>query len=222
MKAIALYSGAHNVTGKKVQKRLDEFKYEYDIINEDDVAGNLDLSQYKLAIFPGGHHVNVGPEGDRKVKEYVKNGGNFLGICAGMHYGCDLKLLDADIMCVRGSGYYEIRIVKKHPATKGYELAPQSPLIHKTWSPVEYSTKGRVHARRGNGGFIIPGNGVEALATYDDSDKYAAIAYGKYGKGKVILMSVHPESSEESDPANKEQGKSALNLFLNAINHLSN
>jgi glutamine amidotransferase-like uncharacterized protein len=221
MKTIALYSGEFSIAGKKVKKRLDEFKFDYNIIDEKDVSKNKGLSKYKLIIFPGGHHVKVGKKGDKNVKEYVRNGGNFLGICAGMHYGCDLKLLDTDIMYMRGSGYYQIRLLKKHPLTEGYELAPKSPLIHKTWSPVEFSTKGRVHTRRGNGGLIIPGKNVDVIATYDDSDKYAAIVSGEFEKGKVVLISPHPESSEEPDKNDKGQGSNALNLFVNTINYLT-
>jgi glutamine amidotransferase-like uncharacterized protein len=89
---------------EKIKEHLQKHGFEFEIIDEVDVANFKKLSGFSLIIFPGGHHVDVGKNGDNNIRKFVRNGGSFLGICAGMHYGCDLKLLDVSIMYMRGKG----------------------------------------------------------------------------------------------------------------------
>jgi glutamine amidotransferase-like uncharacterized protein len=219
-KKTGVYFGSKNISGQRVVDGLLRMKAPFSMVTSDDLKNN-DLNEYSCLVFPGGHSVQVGKKADQNVKRFVENKGGFLGICAGMHYGIDLKMLDADLVCVRGSGYYQARIIRRHAVTKGYKLVRSTPQQHKIWSPIKYSNEGRVHVRRANGGIIIPGKKTDVLVTYDDTDKLAAIVAGTYGHGRVVLMSPHPESSETPDKKNKEQGQDAFSLFANAVRYVS-
>ena len=215
-KQIAVYTGAYNVNGARVGARLDERGIAYTSISEKDVISN-DLARYSAIVFPGGHSVQIGAEGDDNVRAYVRGGGGFLGICAGLHYGVDLGLLDVGMMYMRGRGTHQARVVKEHPVTAGYDILSEKPLCHTVWSPVAYSPSGRVKLSRANGGIIIPGKDVDVLVTYDDTDRFAAVVAASFGKGRVVLISPHPEGSEKPDPEKEEDGQDALGLFFNAV-----
>ena len=219
-KRIALYSGKFNVSGRTIAPLLINMKVPFATISEADVTAN-DLAGYSALLFPGGHSVQIGRKGDEHVREFVRKGGGFLGICAGLHYGADLKLLDIDMMYVRGGGMHQARVVKKHPVTAGYSLAALRPQRHKIWSPVKYLPEGRVKIARSNGGLIIPGENVDVLVTYDDTDRFAAVVAGHYGKGRVVLMSPHPEATPAPDKALKEKEQDAYPLLFNAVHYAS-
>jgi len=217
-KRIAVYSGPRNVSGGKVISRLVELKTRFATIGKEDLVAN-DLGGYSAIVFPGGHSVQAGKKGDTNVRDYVRGGGGFLGICAGLHYAVDLGLLDVDLMYVRGGGHYRARVIKRHPVTAGYKLVLVKRRRHERWSPVKYSSVGRVVLRRGNGGLIVPGKKVDVLVTYDDADTLAAVVAGTYGKGRVALFSPHPESSDA--PTENSEEQDGFRLLVNALRFVS-
>jgi len=73
--------------------------------------------------------------------------------------------------------------------------------------------------RRGNGGFIVPGKNVDVLVTYDDTDTLAAVVAGTCGKGRVVLFSPHPESSD--DPMEGSEEQDGFRLLVNAVRFVS-
>lgn len=212
---VALYSGYRGCSGKTIAPFLMAMGVPFSTVNEGHLRRN-ELEGYSAIIFPGGHSVQAGRKADENVKRFVRRGGGFLGICAGLHYAADLGLLDIDLCYMRGGGYHKIRIIKRHPVTRGYALVPERAIAHKVWSPVKYTAVGRVHINRANGGMIVQRKGNDLLlATYDDTDLYGAVAAGGFGKGRVVVMSPHPEGSEPPGP--EEAAAHALPLLVNAV-----
>jgi glutamine amidotransferase-like uncharacterized protein len=164
-----------------------------------------DLKDFDVVIFPGGaaskQSSTLGEEGRAAVKRFVDGGGGFIGICAGAYlasaeYPWSLGLLDAHVLdrahWARGQGDVDLRLSR----------AGQSSLT----SDNEVCT---IHYE--NGPLFGPGEkddieDYEPLAAYDTEIRKngapagamkgtTAIARGKFGKGRVVCFSPHPEKT---------------------------
>lgn len=161
------------------------------------------LDAYDVAIFPGGsggkQAETLGQEGRERVREFVENGGGFVGICAGAylasaHYRWSLHLLDARVVdsnhWARGTGDVELRI--SAIGRKAFNVEDETATIY-----------------YGQGPLLAPG-GKAAIADYELLAAYeteiakngaprgvmkgaGAIARGAFGAGRVVCFSPHPE-----------------------------
>ena len=161
------------------------------------------LEGHDLLIVPGGsskeEKKDLGPKGAEKIKEFLRNGGNYIGSCA----GCCL-LMDSVMDPERGIGiipYY------RTGSKGGYMM------------PVKVNAKGakalgideKVYEIRYHGGPVlepstnaIEGAKFEIWATYDaDFQKpgskpemygRGAMVGGTFGQGRVFAFTVHPEN----------------------------
>ncbi|MBN1670846.1 MAG: hypothetical protein JXR37_07430 [Kiritimatiellae bacterium] len=150
------------------------------------------FGEFDLLHCPGGHSVKLSDRGVGNIQRYLRGGKGLLGICAGCHFIAHAKLLDIDLLIVRAVGLYNVRLVKRHALTRGFKLVPRTP-EKKGYNPVPHSDVGRMRMHRGNGGFIVARNGVDLVATYDNDDRFGAIAAGPYGRGRVVAISCHPQ-----------------------------
>lgn len=134
---------------------------------------------------------NLGDAGIRKIQEYVKGGGKYLGFCAGAYFGAHNSYFQA------GNGP---PIVKKRPYyfLKGRALGP-------LWEDEDYlapeaAKAPRVHfqALKGKlyyqGGcyFEVDDPDTEVLGVYEDFQLPAAVLC-PVGKGRALLCGLHPE-----------------------------
>lgn len=176
------------------------------LVDDADIrAGALD--GLRMLVMPGGTSTGIyqalKDEGMQKIREFIRNGGGYVGTCA----GCFL-LLDQD------NGTKGIRM---HMIPYGYKDAPSGVLFlkHKltgegmealgltndTWSVRFHG--GAVMRPTTN---VIEGAKFEVWAKYaSDSDSWhpvtkrnsvsgnAAILGGTYGKGRVVVFGSHPE-----------------------------
>lgn len=111
-----------------------------------------------------------------------------------------------------------MRVIKKHPVTSGYKLAEKSKGEGK-WN----FEKGRVRIRYANGGFLVVGKGVDVLVSFDEEDMFGAIVAGRRGKGKVVLVSPHTESTPPRDESSSwlKWSQDPLKLFKNSVRYIS-
>lgn len=162
-----------------------------------------------LLIFPGGRDtpyqqaLNGSP--NSKIRQYVENGGSYLGICAGGYYGSAqiefekghaLEVIDERELgffpgLARGSAYGPNRF--KYEDESGCHAATLS------WHGEEALDEASIYF---NGGCAFidaeAHQNTEILARYSDlKDSPAAIVECSVGKGKAILSGVHPEYSYE-------------------------
>lgn len=210
---VALYSGKGASLARDVEKALKILDIPYDKIEESDMKSEC-LPKYSVMIIPGGltGEMVSGLKGlgYRSLREYVKNGGGFIGICAGAYlapkrvnisgYPEGLGIIDIENERLQGLGMHLVRIEGKHPVTKGYE-SQELPMF------------------RLNGPMMIPGKSVEVLAKYVGDNDFAAIVTSKYGEGRVVLFGVHPEGSIEHKVDPEELG--TTDMLKNAIEFAS-
>lgn len=150
----------------------------------------------------GGQARALGREGMGRVREFVKTGGGYVGICAGTYLAVgddehSLGLLDAKLVDVehwaRGTGTIDLAVNENGRKLLG--LDAETVVIH-------YE----------NGPLLAPG-GDPDLQDYEPLATFAgeiagngasrgvmpgttAIAAGRYGAGRVLCFSPHPEKSD--------------------------
>jgi hypothetical protein len=162
-------------------------------------AGTLD--GFDLVEFPGGsgskEAAAIGPKGRDKVREFVEQGGGYLGICAGAYlaiggFDWSLKILNAKTVSPQW---------QRGAATVKIELTPEGRTLlgdRAGLLDVKYHN-GPIITRAGLPGlsdyqvlasFRTEVNGRAPANLMVDSP---AIAAGRFGKGHVVIISPHPE-----------------------------
>lgn len=150
----------------------------------------------------GGQGRNLGEPGREKIRGFVREGGGFIGICAGTylataHYPWSLHILDAKVIDTkhwnRGVGTVDIGLT---PA--GREIL-RTDLLK---LPIHYA----------QGPLLAPGNRPE-IEDYEELADFkteiarngapegvmigtTAIARGRFGDGRVLCFSPHPEMTK--------------------------
>lgn len=165
------------------------------------------LAQYDVVVFPGGTGGGTAKtltgRGRDAVREFVRDGGGYFGVCAGAylataHYDWSLGILDARVVdsrhWARGNGTVRISLT----ATGRRALGEK---------------RSAVDIRYGQGPLLAPAArpdlpDFETLATYETEiakngaptgvmKGTPALVRGRFGKGRVVAASPHAESSAD-------------------------
>lgn len=151
-----------------------------------------------LLVMPGGvcsvWDRNLGEEMQERVNRYVREGGSYLGVCAGAYWACSKSVF---------SGASKRRNAKLSSATavgplfgssnmhnSGQEAAAAPIVLAK-----EYGSKpseGRLFYKEGCRFDVPAQHGTTVLAHYKDPS-HPAIIGERVGKGVAVLCGVHPE-----------------------------
>jgi putative intracellular protease/amidase len=163
------------------------------------------LKDFDVVIFSGGsgskEAAAIGDAGREEVRRFVREGGGYVGICAGAYLACTgfswgVGVLNAKTVSSqwrRGKGDVEIEITPLARETIGFASEKR---------PIRYANGPIIKADNREG--IAP---FEPLAMFrtelaeNGSPKGAmvdspAIVRGVYGKGRVISSSPHPEQTD--------------------------
>jgi len=179
------------------------------------------LARFDAVVFPGGSGSKqaraIGTEGRQAVQRFVKAGGGYIGICAGAylcsaHYDWSLHLVDTacfnKTVDIPGVGKKSMWY-RGSATTLPMELTEQGKAI---FGDVPM----RVQVRYHNGPIVSP-KGKPNLPTYlplahfrGEQVRYEpqrgtlvdtpAIVASRFGKGRVIAISPHPESTPTLHP----------------------
>ena len=197
-------AGRSLVSLLKTLKKLDNVTVQK-VMTADIQSGVL--ADVDVLIQPGGsggkQGRNLGEAGRKKVQEFLREGGGFIGICAGAYlasadYDWSLDILDAKVIdrkhWARGTGTVAIGLSKE-----GFLKLDQEEL------KIYY----------GQGPLLAPANNPDiedyhAVATFKTEIAKngapkgvmigtTAIAQGKFGNGRVVCFSPHPEMTEGLD-----------------------
>ena len=161
------------------------------------------LEGQDLLVMPGGdsrsEKRDLGPEGARRIKEFLRRGGNYVGSCA----GCCL-LMDSVMDAPRGIGIipyhrtgskggYMMQVKVNAAGAKALGIEAKTYTVRYHGGPVlEPSTNSIADADFAIWGtydadFGKPGSKPEMLGR-------GAMVGGTYGKGRVFAFTVHPEN----------------------------
>ncbi|HEV7278982.1 MAG TPA: BPL-N domain-containing protein [Pirellulaceae bacterium] len=161
------------------------------------------LKEADVLIVPGGsgslQAKKLGGEGRQVVKDFVRNGGGYVGICAGSylassHYDWSLGLINAQVFdrehWARGTGDVLLKFTQQGKEAFG-------------------KTQERISVYYGQGPLLVPDDATD-LPAYEPLAHYAteiakngaptgvmigtaALARAAYGEGRVLCISCHPE-----------------------------
>lgn len=135
--------------------------------------------RYTMLGYPGAgdHHIQCSPAGNDQVRAFLRDGGGLFGICAGQllatGHPAGTRFVPADFYYLRGGGAHEVQMAARHPAIAGL---PSQIII-----------------TRRNGDFMLPRPGCDVLGWYDNENVCAAVIASRYGLGRVVVSSPHPE-----------------------------
>ena len=174
----------------------DFYKVAY--VNSFDLLNSNWETETKLLVIPGGRDLpykeKLNGEGNKRIKQFVANGGSYLGICAGAYYG------SKQIEFGKGSKYEIIEerelafidCIARGPTFGIEEFSYDENSVGKL---VKVSANDSYFYSYYNGGcfFELNKNNYEILASYQELNNLPAVVYGKYQKGNIILSGIHFE-----------------------------
>jgi glutamine amidotransferase-like uncharacterized protein len=209
-----------------VRERLEEeSRMSLTRITCEEVQGG-GLSGFTVLCVPGGFapHLStrLGESGAAAIRRWVRDGGGFVGVCAGAFLGCSLNLLPVQVRDLDHMGASPSPCLVRFTST-GQQLLGASadaagaryangPVFALPASTVELSLAGS--SNRHND--VAPAVRVHTLAVYASSCRPAAvemegspaIVAGMHGRGLVLLVSPHLE-----DGADERTRSPFRNLF---------
>ncbi len=146
-------------------------------------------ARYTMLGFPGtgDHHIQCSAAGIEHVRGFLRDGGGLFGICAGQLFAIGHpyghRFVPADYYYLRGGGPHEVQMAAGHPASAG--LPSQMIIV------------------RRNGDFMVPRPGCEVIGWYDNENICAAVIAARYGFGRVVVSSPHPEGDNSFSPTDR-------------------
>lgn len=172
-------------SSKKVRDILERYGFPYEEVLENEFH-TKDLSPYSHVFLTGGGGWYLPKAGIEAIQRFVRKGGGYIGICVGAHWA--QKHLNGTLRLTRRQhwqcGFAELELMP-HPVTKGF-------------SPNSYH-----YVAHYNGNLFVPRKKMEIIAYYRTgrTREYAAIFSYRYGKGRVLLTTPHPElGGRDSEP----------------------
>ena len=159
-----------------------------------------------------GYCRSLNGEGNRRIEQYVRRGGAYLGFCAGGYYGtarCEFEIGNRVLEVVgprelsffpgicRGCAFIGF-VYHSEAGAKAVELKVDNESFKSGVVPQTFRSY-----YNGGGVFVdaakYADKGVEILASYvnpldvDGGDSAAAVVYCKVGEGGALLTGPHPE-----------------------------
>lgn len=175
------------------------------------------IDQFDAVIFSGGsgskQAATIGKPAAKAVRAYVKDGGGYLGICAGAflcsaHYDWSLDLVDTHVF----TGSREIEGVGRKQMWYRGKTSKQSMQLTDAGRELFTDIPEQVEVSYHNGPIVSPKNhpnlpAYQVLAHFrSEQVRYPpqkgtmihspAIVEGRFGRGRVIAISPHPEATK--------------------------
>jgi biotin--protein ligase len=200
--------------------------YEIKIVGPDTIIGRDWLENTALLVMPGGadspYMEKLAGVGNQNIREYVQNGGKYLGICAGAYYAADsIEFAKGDsrleVVAERELKFYPG--IVQGPTYAGFDYEPPQNIAGMRaakifWQAAQPFASNREFVVYYNGGghFVTAEQypQVTILASYDSetpnqSTNHAAIIECKYGSGTAILSGLHFEWGADSLEATEQR-----------------
>lgn len=202
-----------------LEQTLNLKQYKCEIVSADYLK-NIDdwESTTDLIIIPGGrslpYYSALGEKGNQRIRRYVENGGNYLGICAGSYYGAAHTVFEKngplEVMVHGPLNFYEgtaegpaygLGVFSYH-GTSGVRQARIQTDFDQSTTP--FLNQYTVHFDGGPYFHDKKNRHAIVLARYADIENTPpAIIECHVQKGKAILMGVHVEYQFKSKSLNE-------------------
>ena len=203
---VGVYSGpgAPQSSVDAVVKVMKPFTESTTVILSGEEIGTQNLSAYDVLVFPGGsgsgQSKGIGEAGLKNVREFVGNGGGYVGICAGAYLACSnfswgLGILNAGTVSSkwrRGQAMLDLEMTEAGKPLLGdvpglFKVRYNNGPILKPWTRTDLPAYTPLSLFR------------TEIAKYDSpvgvQVNSAAQAISTFGKGRVFVSSPHPEGT---------------------------
>ena len=174
-------------------------------IDSGSLIGSKDwMSKCDKFVIPGGadcpYDRKLKGIGCSNIREFVRNGGTYIGICAGGYFGCKKVefALGTDLEVNEGRELAFFPGIARGPMLKPYVYDSEEGA---SAACVRSLIDGNIFYSYHNGGstFVLDGvdlTNITVLAEYANADNAPAVVKCKYGKGEAILSGIHYEDDK--------------------------
>jgi len=202
--AVYLDRGVWDEGTHAVKKMLEWMNYSVEYVDASTI-NEVGLDKYRVLCIPGGdmydYSQDISAKGKENIKNFVRDGGGYVGICAGAYFACSNVVWRGTTLSMTSLGLLQgtatgpineiapypnytmckVNIVNhEHPITQS---VPENHWILYYWGPA----------------FVTSHNAnVTILGNYDQGNRTAMLAF-EYGKGRVFLIGTHPEIEEDNN-----------------------
>ncbi|EEB07944.1 biotin-protein ligase [Schizosaccharomyces japonicus yFS275] len=194
-------------------------------------------SSTALLVIPGGRDLGYCKDFTektyQKVKEFVRRGGSYLGICAGGYFASgkvDFRMEDSKLNVVGPRKLAFFPGTCKGPTYPGFVYDSESgaraaPLALSPDLSVPGATDGIVKIYWNGGGSFVDAHkyeNVRILARYNDlpesqNNEQASVISMNVGRGRVILTGVHPEFETDGCEGHEKRDETLRLEFLRCL-----
>jgi glutamine amidotransferase-like uncharacterized protein len=210
-----------------VGSTLRRIGFAFETVSTEDIRAGA-LASAAVVVFPGGFGYFPDRALSARIRDFVRQGGGFVGFCAGaflaLRDSCGVKgaclgLLDATYRYFREKGLSLVDVAAADPLASGVVASAKTPVYALYKRPAQARRHNiRISMMRGNGPLILAGSAARVVGYYDGSEPYAAIVRGAYSKGRVVAFSAHPEVClETARMASEADAVEGAKLVKNAI-----
>jgi putative intracellular protease/amidase len=203
---VGVYSGpgAPQSSVDAVVKVMKPFAEATTVIMSGEDVATQNLAAYDVLVFPGGsgsgQSKGIGESGLKNVREFVGNGGGYVGICAGAYLACSnfswgLGILNAGTVSSkwrRGQAILDLEMTEAGKPLLGdvpgvFKVRYNNGPILKPWTRTDLPAYTPLSVFRTEVAKYGSPEGVQVNAP--------AQAIGTFGKGRVFVSSPHPEGT---------------------------
>lgn len=212
--AVCIYND-RGVSKESLKHTLDFFSDEQvRLLSAGDVIAGKWMDDAALFVMPGGadrlYAKELSGAGEDVIAQYVRNGGSYLGICAGAYYGSGFVEFDKggplEVIAPRGMKFFPGKAIG--PVLAEYDYKSNSGARSANILVAMENLAGPVNLFFNGGCYFEDAehiDGVSVLAWYMlDDKKLPAIVTANYGAGHVVLSGLHFEYNEDLMDAEDE------------------
>ncbi len=187
---------------KECLSRLAGDTYSLQILSAAEVIDGAWSHDARLFVMPGGadepYARRLAGAGNARIREFVKNGGSYLGVCAGAYYGCARIVFDEGLPS-EITGERELRFFDGTAA--GPVFPPYDPRSNRGCRAVRIKSGKSGFDVYFNGGCTFfprrEGKNFTVMAAYAEADSAPAVISAACGAGRAVLSGVHFEYAPE-------------------------
>jgi len=185
--------------------------YKIDFINAADILYKEWTKNAALLIMPGGADIpytkKLNGEGNKIIREYVENGGNYLGLCAGAYYASSFVEFDKngelEVLGARELAFFPDKAIGPILAKYDYKTNSGARAALLKLDIPDENDFNSLRVYYNGGGYFRNADAyknINILAYYHiekDDDYLPAVVEIKHNIGTVILSGVHFECSSK-------------------------
>lgn len=158
------------------------------------------ISKYNIIVFPGGDPAqfaaDMGESGIQKIREFVQDGGGYIGVCGGAMFACEAATWNGAPMEL---DFLEIfKGDANGPADAGTPGFWTMERFDLTNHPICTGLADTMWVLFNNNPHFIPDNSSYKVALFSGSGQ-CGFAGCDYGNGRVFVMGPMPQFEENSD-----------------------